>query len=150
MNKIKPQNDLESKGTNLSNIRRQIKSKPYKMGKNLTRGTSINQVDKRARLEVSLSKKKQQESEHIFIGYRKMRVWKLDIVETLDMEAYEKDLKKKGKARAVLHPNREITHELAIEYTQVIARNNFAMLVEYCGERNLEGDNNLIFINFKR
>lgn len=116
-----------------------MKSKSYKMGENFVRGSSINKIDKKGRLEVSLSRKKKLETEEIFISYRKMRVWKLDIVESLDMEAYEQDLKKKGKVRTLLHPNREITPELVNEYTNVILRNNFAMLVEYCGERNLEG-----------
>ena len=120
------------------NIRRQMKSNSYKMGENLGRGSSINKLDYKGKKEVSVSRKKN-ENNAPYIQYKKMRVWKLDIVESLDLEKYLVDLKRKGKARTLLHPNREITYELATEYNEVMSKNNFAMLVEYCGERNLDG-----------
>ena len=104
----------------------------------MVRGSSINKVDQKGR-DFSISRKKGNGEEPFFIKYKKMRVWKLDIIESLDLETYLKDLKRKGKARTLLHPNREITYELATEYNEVLAKNNFAMLVEYCGERNLDG-----------
>jgi len=108
------------------------------MGENLGRGSSINKLDYKGKKEVSVSRKKN-ENNAPYIQYKKMRVWKLDIVESLDLEKYLVDLKRKGKARTLLHPNREITYELATEYNEVMSKNNFAMLVEYCGERNLDG-----------
>jgi hypothetical protein len=138
VNKSKAQLESESRGTNLSNIRRQMKSKSYKFGDNLGRGSSINQIEKKGRKEVSVSRKKI-ENNAPYLKYKKMRVWKLDIVESLDLEKYLHDLKHKGKARTLLHPNREITYDLATEYNEVMEKNNFAMLVEYCGERNLDG-----------
>lgn len=138
VNKSKAQLESESRGTNLSNIRRQMKSKSYKFGDNLGRGSSISHVDKKGRKEVSMSRKKI-ENDAPYIKYKKMRVWKLDIVESLDLDKYLHDLKHKGKARTLLHPNRDITYELATEYNEVMSKNNFAMLVEYCGERNLDG-----------
>lgn len=115
-----------------------MKSKSYKIGENLGRGSSINKNDQKDRQNASVSKKNGEKNSP-FIKYKKMRVWKLDIVESLDLEQYLKDLKRKGKARTLLHPNRDITYELATEYNEVLAKNNFAMLVEYCGERNLDG-----------
>lgn len=123
----------------MSNIRKQMKSKSYKIGDNLARGSSINKNEKKRRQIPSVNKKKTPENNAPYIRYKKMRVWKLDIVESLDLEQYLKDLKRKGKARTTLHKNRDITYELATEYNEVLEKNNFAMLVEYCGERNLDG-----------
>ena len=116
-----------------------MKSQSYKMGESLARGSSINKPEAKRLKNVSVSRKKGASDPPVYIHYKKMRVWKLAIIESLDLDKYLEDLKKKGKARTVLHPNRDITYEVAIEYNQVLEKNNFAMLVEYCGERNLDG-----------
>ena len=65
-------------------------------------------------------------------------MWKLDVLVKLDHEAHAKLEEKKGRKMA-FHKNREITVEAAREYKRVINSGNFAMLIEYCGERTLEG-----------
>jgi hypothetical protein len=109
------------------------------MGEGMGRGSSVNCPESKGFKNTSVAKVNKNNKNPVFIHYRKMRVWKLDIIESLDLQKYEKDLEKKGKARAILHPNRDITYDLAKEYIQVLGKNNFAMLVEYCGERNLDG-----------
>ena len=65
-------------------------------------------------------------------------MWKLDLLVKLDHQAHAKLEEKKGR-KLQFHKNREITVEVAREYKRVINSGNFAMLIEYCGERTLEG-----------
>lgn len=129
----KGEEDCVAKTTHLGEIRRQMNSNKYKIGESHYRGVSRK---KKGPSQVSVSRKPEDKADTI--PYKKMRIWKLDIIESLDLSEYE-DRLAKGKFLPHLYKNKEITYETIKEYLEVLKNNNFAMLVEYCGERNLEG-----------
>lgn len=122
--RFKVDKDYKRKGTGMSELRKEMKSQNYKMGES----------------HVNTAPKKQTEiQDQKMIYYKKLRLWKWDIMEKIDLTDYE-DRLEKNKFLPALHANKEIKYEETKEYLRVMQKNNFGMLVEYCGERTLDGE----------
>lgn len=120
---LRMEKDYKRKGTGMSELRKEMKSQNYKMGESHVK---------------TVPKKKTAIQDQKMIYYKKLRVWKLDIMENLDLAEYEERLKKK-KFLPSIHRNKDISYEETKEYLKIMQNNNFGMLVEYCGERTLDG-----------
>jgi hypothetical protein len=121
--RFKMDKDYKRKGTGMSELRKEMKSQNYKMG-----DSQVN----------TAPKKPTDIQEQKMIYYKKLRVWKWDIMEKLDLTDYEERLQN-NKFLPALHSNKDIKYEETKEYLKVMEKNNFGMLVEYCGERTLDG-----------
>lgn len=109
---------------------------------------NVSRTQNNRKNNVSISRKPQKIQ---YIVYKKLRMWKLDLFEKLDPEAHIKLEKKKGRKLIFYPKNRDITVEMALEYKRVLQSGNFAMLIEHCGERTLEGkifSNKFVFNDF--